>query len=337
MLHFNFKSGKKSFSYNRLTFFQEGLKQTIQLVLNVIVLWVGSYFVIKGRLSLGQLITYNAMLSYFTNPIQSIIDLQPKLQSAKVANNRLNEVYMVKSEFHKKRLIQSLSNEPMSIDLDHVSFGYGMSNATIKNVSVTFKAREKVALVGMSGSGKTTLAKLISGFYNLDLGKMTIGSTDAEYIDRHVLREYINYLPQEPYIFNGTIRKNLLLGVKGDISMKKIEDACRIAEIYDDIQSTPEGFETELSENGVELSGGQKQRITLARALLTEPKILILDEATSSLDALTEKRVIKNLMALENKTIIFVAHRLSIAQLTNNIIVMNKGNVVEIGTHANWA
>ncbi len=147
------------------------------------------------------------------------------------------------------------------------------------------------------------------------------------------MRQYINYLPQQAYIFSGTIFENLTLGAKEGISQADVLKACEIAEIRSDIEQMPMGYQTELSD-GAGLSGGQKQRVALARALLTKSPVLILDEATSSLDVLTEKKIMDNLLQMADKTVIFVAHRLSISQRTDRVIVMDKGKIIEKGTHS---
>mgnify|MGYP000445512938 FL=1 len=147
------------------------------------------------------------------------------------------------------------------------------------------------------------------------------------------MRQYINYLPQQAYIFSGTIFENLTLGAKEGISQADVLKACEIAEIRSDIEQMPMGYQTELSD-GAGLSGGQKQRVALARALLTKSPVLILDEATSSLDVLTEKKIMDNLLQMADKTVIFVAHRLSISQRTDRVIVMDKGKIIEEGTHS---
>ena len=173
---------------------------------------------------------------------------------------------------------------------------------------------------------------MIVNFYEPIQGLIRLNGYDLKDIDKTVLRQHINYLPQQAYIFSGTIMDNLILGAKKDINQEDIIRACEIAEIHSDIEQMPLGYQTELSDS-TGVSGGQKQRIALARALLTQAPVLILDEATSSLDVLTEKKIVNNLMAMANKTIVFVAHRLSIAQRTDRIIVMDQGKIVEEGSH----
>ena len=322
----------KSFKLSKYSILQSSLKQGAQLILNIVILWFGAQIVMTGKISIGQLITFNTLLSYFTNPLENIINLQTKLQSAKVANNRLNEVYLVESEFKNTQTLTDSQFLAGDICFEDISYKYGFGRDTLNNINLTIKQGDKVSIVGISGSGKTTLAKMIVNFFEPYKGRITINNNDLKMIDKKVLRQHINYLPQQAYIFSGSILENLTLGANQMISQEDIIKACEIAEIRQDIEQMPMGYQTELSD-GAGLSGGQKQRIALARALLTKAHVLILDEATSGLDVLTEKKVIENLMAMTDKTIIFVAHRLSISERTNQVIVLNQGKVIETGSH----
>ena len=322
----------KSFKLSKYSILQTTLKQGAQLILNIVILWFGAQLVMNGHISVGQLITFNTLLSYFTNPLENIINLQTKLQSAKVANNRLNEVYLVESEFSNSQTLTDSQFLTGDIRFEDLSYKYGFGRDTLSDINLTIKQGDKVSLVGISGSGKTTLAKMIVNFFEPYKGRITINNNDLKLIDKKTLRQHINYLPQQAYIFSGSILENLTLGANQLISQKDIIRACEIAEIRQDIEQMPMGYQTELSD-GAGLSGGQKQRIALARALLTKAPVLILDEATSGLDVLTEKKVIDNLMAMADKTIIFVAHRLSISERTNQVIVLDQGKVIETGSH----
>lgn len=322
----------KSFKLSKYSILQSSLKQGAQLILNIVILWFGAQVVMTGKISIGQLITFNTLLSYFTNPLENIINLQTKLQSAKVANNRLNEVYLVESEFKNTQTLTGSQFLAGDICFEDISYKYGFGRDTLNNINLTIKQGDKVSIVGISGSGKTTLAKMIVNFFEPYKGRITINNNDLKMIDKKVLRQHINYLPKQAYIFSGSILENLTLGANQMISQEDIIKACEIAEIRQDIEQMPMGYQTELSD-GAGLSGGQKQRIALARALLTKAPVLILDEATSGLDVLTEKKVIENLMDMSDKTIIFVAHRLSISERTNQVIVLNQGKVIETGSH----
>ena len=323
---------EKSFKLTKYSILQTNLKQGTKLVLNIFILWFGAQLVMSSKISIGQLITFNTLLSYFTTPMENIINLQTKLQSAKVANNRLNEVYLVESEFQVQKNPVHSNFLMGDIEFDDLSYKYGFGRDTLTDINLTIKEGDKVSLVGVSGSGKTTLAKMIVNFFDPYKGQITINHQDIKNIDKKILRRHINYLPQQAYIFNGSILENLTLGGNSMISQEDILKACELAEIRQDIERMPMGYQTQLSD-GAGLSGGQKQRIALARALLTKSPVLILDEATSALDVLTEKKVIDNLMSLTDKTILFVAHRLSIAERTNRVIVLDQGKIIEVGSH----
>ncbi|MCT6888486.1 MAG: peptide cleavage/export ABC transporter, partial [Lactobacillus sp.] len=319
---------KKSLAYTKSDTLQQAIKLFIQLTLDVFILWTGANLVIHNSLSIGQLMTYNALLSFFINPLQNIINLQPKLQSAQVANNRLNEVFLVESEFKKKRPLKQVSQLKGPIELKNISYQYGYGTNVLHNLNLTITENEKLTIVGMSGSGKSTLVKLLVNFFEPASGEILINGHQLQTINKHTLRSYINYLPQDPYIFSGTILDNLKLGNRAGTKSKEIIKACQTAVIANDIAKMPLQFDTHLDEDATVLSGGQKQRIAIARALLSPAKVLILDESTSGLDTITEKQLVKNLLALKDRTIIFIAHRLAIARETNNIIVLDNGSIV---------
>lgn len=324
---------KRSFTYSRAESQQKALKKFAQLLLNVCVLWMGANFVMDGKMSLGQLITYNTLLYYFTNPLENIINLQTKLQTAQVANSRLNEVYRVKSEFEEQKMVEDLSMVQGDMTFKGIHYKYDYGQDILSDINLTIKQGSKIALVGISGSGKSTLAKMMVNFYNPNQGEIRLGDMNLNQIDKKSLRQHINYLPQQPYVFNGTILENLLLGAKEGTTREDILRAVELAEIREDIERMPLNYQTELTSDGTGISGGQRQRIALARALLTDASILILDEATSSLDILTEKRIVDNLMNLD-KTLIFIAHRLTIAERVEKVIVLDRGKIVEEGNHA---
>lgn len=323
----------KSFNYAKAVNLQEVLKSAAQLILNVAVLWFGAQLVMGNAISVGQLVTFNTLLGYFVNPLLNIINLQTKLQQARVANNRLNEVFLVEPESNERQTItdQALLRGPIS--LDNVSYKFGYGRNTLTDVNLEVEPGQKLAVVGMSGSGKTTLAKLLVNFYDATEGSVSISGVDVRDIDRMALRHTVNYLPQDPYIFSGSILENIMLGAKPGATQADIMHAVELAEIRDEIEAMPMNYGTQLTSDAVIVSGGQKQRIALARALLADTPVLVLDEATSNLDVATEKKVIDNLLGLEDKTIVFIAHRLMVAKRCQSIVVMKRGRIVEHGSH----
>ena len=309
---------KKSLSKAKWQLTQDGLKTGVQLVSNVFILWYGAQLVMEGQLSAGQLITYNMLLNYFTTPLINIINLQSKIQQAKVANNRLQEVYVVNKE--EKGQLKDLSFK--QLDLKGVSHRFSYQQETLHNIDLTINKGEKIALMGQSGSGKTTLAKILSGYYTKSSGYVGL---DKDLVSHAELRQLVTYVPQQTYVFTGTILDNLLLGLEGEVDEQLILKVCEQADILADIQKMPLGFQTQVSEDGG-LSGGQKQRLAIARALLSKQPILIFDEATSGLDRKTERRVMANLAKLK-RTMIFIAHRSSVRQYVSRVVTMANGRL----------
>ncbi|HFR3191093.1 TPA: peptide cleavage/export ABC transporter, partial [Streptococcus suis] len=323
---------KKITFYSRMELFQDVLKNFTQLLFNVLILWQGAILVIEGKISLGSLITFNTLELYFLNSLENIINLQPKFQSASVAYNRLEEIYSVQSEFQDKFFITNFKLNSSKIVISNLTYKYGYNQPLLKDINLVIEEGCKIAFVGLSGSGKTTLAKMLVNFMPPTYGSIEFGGININDIDKKTLRQLINYIPQKPYIFNGTILDNLLLGVEDEISFEEINKATEIAEIKSVIENLPLGYETELSPEHSILSGGQLQRVAIARALLTNPSVLILDESTSNLDNLTERKIIDNLMSLDT-TVIFIAHRLNITEQVERIFVIENGMIIENGNH----
>lgn len=323
---------QKNLSYVKTRSFQDSIKLWIQYGLVTVILFQGAILVIQGNLSVGMLMAFNALLTFFISPLQNIINLQTKLQEAKVANNRLNEVLQVEPE---KLVAGSDTHFELAgeINLEHVGYSYEYSKPILQDINLKINNNEKLALVGLSGSGKSTLAKLLVGFYTPTQGKIEFNGQSIAKINLCDVRDYIQYLPQSPQLFSGTIKDNLLMGTNRRISDRELDNACKAALIYNDIHEMPLGYQTKLDEEATALSGGQKQRLTIARTLLSSAHVLIFDESTSSLDPLTEKQIIDNLLRIKDRTIIFIAHRLSIAKRVNRVIVMKKGKIVEAGNH----
>lgn len=323
---------RKNLTYVKTKSFQDAIKIWIQYGLVTIILFQGAVLVVQDRLSIGTLMAFNALLAFFISPLQNIINLQPKLQEAKVANNRLNEVLQVDTEKSDTNS-QDQADLVGSINIQHVDYSYEYSRPILQDINLQIGCNDKLAIVGLSGSGKSTLAKLLVGFYLPTQGQIEFNQHKTTEINLCDIRQYVHYLPQSPQLFSGTIKDNLLMGLDHEVSAEEIDNACKLALIYNDIQEMPLKYETKLDEEATALSGGQKQRLTIARALLTSAHVLIFDESTSSLDPITEKRIVENLLEIEDRTMIFIAHRLSIAKKVNKVVVMRDGKIIEQGTH----
>ena len=313
---------------------QGSLKVFVELVGGIVILWVGGVSVINGEMTIGALIVFNSLLAYFLDPVKNLINLQPEMQTAIVAADRLGEILDLeaeKSELEYKKM--SPSSLAGDIEIKNLDFRYGTRRLVLEDINITIKKGQKVAFVGESGSGKTTLSKLLLNLYASEKGEIIINGNNIRDIQLECLREKIAYIPQETFLFSGTIFENLTLGMD-DATLDDIIDASKMAQAHDFINELPLRYETLLEENGTNLSGGQRQRLAIARAMLKKPDILILDEATSNLDSITERALDRTINEFsKDMTTIFIAHRLSTIKNCDVIFVMEKGKIIERGTH----
>lgn len=319
----------KSQKVAQLDVAQTTLKNLTDLLVSALVIWIGATLVLKNQLTLGELITFNSLLTFFTTPLQSIVNLQYKLQEADVAGKRLNEVLLIPQEEANDTDI-NLKEWNHDILVSNLNYSYNLKNFVLEGVNVHFTKNSRVAVVGLSGSGKSTLAKLLVKFYKTSTDSIKYDGIPITNITHESIRNIVTYVPQETFLFNGTIQDNLTLG--RTVEQSKLEEACATAQILEFIQNQSLGFNTLIEEGGANLSGGQKKRLALARALLTDAKVFIFDEVTGGMDAILEKKIVDNLLSLENRTMIFITHSLPLSKRCDNIFVLDKGKVVESGT-----
>lgn len=329
------ESVKKSFSgqiiSNRLQIFSG----VIEAIVTTGLLWFGAWLVIKNELTIGQLVAFNMLLGNVINPFKRLTILWNELQEVIIAVERINDVIETKPEAEFNNVRQALPRLQGDIEFDHVTFRYHPESEinVLENLSFKVKAGQTVALVGRSGSGKTTISKLVLGLYPTTDGKVLIDGQDITSLSLASLRQHIGVVDQDTFLFSGTIRENIALG-RSESSLEEIIAAAKIAGADEFITRLPMGYETQIGEGGGMLSGGQRQRLAIARALLGNPPLLILDEATSSLDAESERIIQSNLeRILTNRTTIVIAHRLSTVRNADLILVLDRGIVVESGTH----
>mgnify|MGYP001626144317 CR=1 FL=1 len=300
---------------------------------STLVLFYGAFAVQNGILTVGGLTMFLTYIATLSRPINmlgmSIADIQRALASAK----RLFELLESGENVLEKPNAITLEKVQGSIEFRGVSFTYPSGKKALKNVTIHVKPGEKVLIVGPPGSGKSTLLKLLMRFYDPNEGAILIDGVDIRDLKLSSLRRHVGYVPQEPFIFSGSIAENIALG-NPNASLENIVKAAKIAKIHEFIASLPKGYETLVGERGLNLSGGQRQRIAIARALVRDPKILLLDDPVANLDAETEKALIEDLRdILKGRTVIIVSQRLSLVTLADRIVVMDDGQIIEEGTH----
>ncbi len=299
----------------------------------IILLWSGSYFVIDRSITPGELLSFYAIIGYFTGPVASLIGANKTIQNALIAADRLFEIMDLEREEDENKV--KLKRQKIGdIRFSHVQFRYGSRTEVFKDFNLTIPIGKMTSIVGESGSGKSTLASLLQNMYPLNGGSISIGGLDLKYIEHSSLRNLVGAVPQKIDLFAGNVVDNIAVGELNP-DMEKVLEICQSIGILEFIEALPNGFETYLGENGATLSGGQKQRIAIARALYKDPEVLILDEATSSLDTASEEYIQKTIQALrdEGKTIIVIAHRLSTVLNADKIVVLEAGEVIEEGNH----
>lgn len=303
-------------------------------------LWYGAMLVIQDELTIGQFVAFNMMIGSVISPVLSIVGLWDQFQEVLVSIERLDDVFSAEPEESPSKPMLVLPRIQGNVKLENVSFRYSQDDErnTLQNLSFEVQAGETVAIVGRSGSGKSTLVKLLQGFYYPEKGRLTIDGHDIRHISLQSLRVQLGVVPQDCFLFSGTILENITLyknGLGADSrSLEEAIEVAKLAEAHAFIQDMPLGYQTPVGERGTSLSGGQRQRIAIARALLGDPRILVLDEATSSLDTESERRFQQNLARISrDRTSFIIAHRLSTVRNADRILVLDKGILAEQGNH----
>jgi ABC-type bacteriocin/lantibiotic exporter with double-glycine peptidase domain len=298
----------------------------------VVVLWYGGHRVMDGELSIGQLMFFYTLLGYLLQPLERLAGAHLQLEDAVVALDRLHQVMDLELEPGRDKGVPC-TGIATDITIDQVTFKYGSRAAVLDKLSLVIPAGKRVALLGESGSGKTTLLKLLQRMYDPTEGQVRIDGVDVRDFALESLRSRISVVTQDPFLFAGSLRENLLAARPG-ASAEDLLLAIRIAGLEQVIAALPERLETVVGDRGTGLSGGQRQRVAIARAILKRPDLLLLDEATSHLDSTTEAAVQEALeTVLAGKTCVIVAHRLATVRTADLIYILHKGQIVEAGTH----
>lgn len=312
----------------------DSTSRILQTLSTTFILWYGANLVMTGNISVGQLMAFNALLGSVITPILRTVGLWDKIQEARIAMERLNDVLEAELEQSQGESYQVMPPIKGQITFKNVTFRYGKEGKNVlSNINLEIGPGQAVALVGRSGSGKTTLANLVLRMHRPAEGSVLIDGIDTRNVTSNSLRRQIGMVLQDNFLFSGTIKENIALGVS-DPPMQEVITAAMLAGAHEFISELPMGYESIIGERGMSLSGGQRQRIAIARALFTRPKILILDEATSALDTESERIIQQNLdNILKDRTTIVIAHRLSTVRNADLIVVLDKGVIVEKGTH----
>jgi subfamily B ATP-binding cassette protein MsbA len=309
------------------------IMEIISAIAIAIVVFFAGYRSMQGAITLGEFVSFLAALMLAYQPVRALAGINVGIQEGVTAAKRIYEIIDQKNEIYNDENAPSLKLKNATLEFKNISFTYPDGTHALKNLSAKIEGGKKVGLVGISGSGKTTFLNLIPRFFNLEYGTILIDDQNINTINLNSLRKEISIVSQDVILFDDTIRSNILYG-NASASDDEIINACKFAAAQDFIEKLPKKYETIIGENGIKLSGGQKQRLSIARAILKDSPIILLDEATSSLDSESEaviQKAIENLT--KNKTTIIIAHRLSTIMNCDKILVFDNGQIVDEGSH----
>lgn len=308
------------------------LSQVIAAISIILIIIFGGRAVINNQISLGDFVAFNSYLGLMIWPMMAIGWVMNIIQRGSASMDRINEILMEKPEIKDSKNAVELDVKGQ-IEFKDLTFSYEKGEAALKNISLKIEKGKTVAIIGRTGSGKTTLVNLILRLANPPKGKLFIDGVDINDISLKALRENIGYVPQDNFLFSTTIEENIAFALT-DFTKEQVENAAKSAQVYDNIMDFPEKFQTMMGERGVTLSGGQKQRVSIARALIKDPSILILDDSLSAVDTHTEEEILKALkVIMQSRTSIIISHRVSTVKEADEIIVMDEGKIVEQGSH----
>jgi ATP-binding cassette subfamily B protein len=306
----------------------------LPLVAQGAVLLAAGRMVVHGSLSLGDFFRFNLLLAMLVMPLRMLGMWIGQAQRATASGERIFEILDEPEEIADRADAESLPPGPGAVRFERVTFGYEPGRPVLEEIELDLPAGRTVALIGHTGSGKTTLASLVPRFYDATEGRVLVDGVDVRRVSRRSLRREIGVISQDPFLFSASVRENIAFGLPG-APLEAVEAAARAAQAHEFVAELPKGYETVIGERGITLSGGQRQRIAIARALLIDPRILILDDATASVDATTEALIRDGLReAMRGRTTIIIAHRLSTIALADEVVVLDRGRITARGTQS---
>ena len=298
-----------------------------------LILWYGGWEVLRGDLTVGEMATFMLFLNQLTFPVRMAGFIINSFSRAISSGRRLFDVLDARSPVLERENAVEMGRAEGTVRFENVSFGYDPRTPALSNVTITAEKNQVIAILGAPGSGKSTIVNLLPRFYEIDEGHITIDGRNIQNFTLESLRRNIGIVQQDVFLFSATIRDNIAYGAS-DASMEEVIRAARVAQLHDHIMSLPEGYDTWVGERGTTLSGGQRQRLSIARSVLIDPPVLILDDSTSSVDVETERLIHRAMVAvMQGRTTFVIAHRLSTVQNADHIIVLDRGRIVEQGTH----
>jgi ATP-binding cassette subfamily B protein len=324
---------ERTLEANRQRAFYVPLISFVPLVAQGAVLLAGARMVTHGTLSAGSFIAFNLYLAMLVTPLRSLGMWIGQLQRATAAGERIFEVMDEPEDVTDRPGAIDLPPGPGAIRFEHVAFEYLHDRPVLTGVDLDIAAGRIVALIGHTGSGKTTLTSLVPRFYDVSSGRVTLDGVDVRDVTLTSLRREIGVISQEPFLFSATVRENITFGAP-NLTDDEVERIARLAQAHEFVERLPMGYDTVIGERGITLSGGQRQRLAIARALAVDPRVLILDDATASVDASTEARIRLGLReAMHGRTTLIIAHRLSTIALADEIVVLDEGGIAARGAH----
>ncbi|MEW8956408.1 ABC transporter ATP-binding protein [Clostridium sp.] len=329
----NFDNFKKNMEYSKIQVIMQPLVEFIASLSFVLFIGVGGLYVIYGDISLGDFVAFNMYIGQLVWPMMAIGFVINVIQRGFASLERIENILKTKPEIYDSPKVIDINSINGDLVINDLTFTYpGAKVPSLKNINISIKKGETLGIIGRTGGGKSTLVNLLVRLYNIEDGKIFVNGTDINKIPLSILRKNIG-MASDPFLFSYNISENINLS-KDTLNMKDVINASKNADVYNNIIDFPKGFDTLVGERGVTLSGGQKQRVSIARALIKDPEILILDDCLSAVDAKTETKILENLKSImKGRTSIIISHRISAIKNSHNIIVLDEGRIIEEGTH----